>query len=89
MTPADEGEIRNRVLEDWQFTGGLEPGWTITDAAQPRFTLSKGRTAQAKKALEHFTAPVREALSIPEFKHLHNGRGPRSVMAWGFVVLPV
>ena len=73
VTPADRKEIEDKVLEDWQFTGELEPGWTITDASQPRFTLSKGRTAQAKKALEHFTAPVRDALAIPEFKQIEKG----------------
>lgn len=73
VTPADRKEIEDKVLEDWQFTGELEPGWAITDASQPRFTLSKGRTAQAKKALEHFTAPVRDALAIPEFKQIEEG----------------
>lgn len=73
VSPADEKEISGKVLDDWQFTGNIEPGWSITDASQPRFTLSKGRTAQAKKALEHFTAPVREALEIPEFKQIEKG----------------
>lgn len=73
VSPADEKEIAGKVLSDWQFTGDIEPGWSITDASQPRFTLSKGRTAQAKKALEYFTAPVREALEIPEFKQIEKG----------------
>lgn len=63
-----------RVLEDWQITGELEPGWTIKDASQPKFTLTKGRTAQAKAALEHFTAPVRDALNIPTFKAIEEGK---------------
>lgn len=73
VSPSDEKEIAAKVLEGWQFTGELEPGWKIQDASQPRFTLSKGRTAQAKAALEHFTAPVREALEIPEFKQIEKG----------------
>lgn len=67
VAPDVETAMGERVLKDWQITGELPTGWSIKDASQPRFTLSKGRTAQAKAALEHFTAPVREALNIPTF----------------------
>lgn len=73
VAPADREEIEDKVLHDWQDTDELEPGWTITAASEPRFSLRKGGTPQAKKALERFTAPVREALAIPEFKQIEEG----------------
>lgn len=69
-------DIRAEVLEAWEFStdGEVPTGWTIRDASEPRFTLTKGRSAAAKKALEAFTAPVRDALDMPEFRQIEEGK---------------
>ena len=72
----DEDEIKAKVLEDWEFTGGAELplGWEIKNASNPRFTVRKGASAKAKAAFERETAPIREALDNSAFRVLEEGK---------------
>lgn len=74
VTKEHEKEIVEKITADYGINEDSLPiGWTVKDASQPRFSLRKGTSPQAKAALEHFTAPVREALEIPEFKQIEKG----------------
>lgn len=73
ISPDDEDKILKKLTAGYRETGEVEPGWTVIDASKPRFTLRKGDTPEAKRALDHFTAPLREALAIPEFKQIEEG----------------
>lgn len=76
VAPSDEDAIRSKVLEQWEYStdGEVPTGWRIENASEPKFTLTKGRTAAAKKALEAFTAPVRDALNMSEFRQIEEGK---------------
>ena len=71
----DADEIKAKVLENWEYTGGKELplGWEVKDASNPRFTVRKGSSAQAKAAFERETAPIREALENSAFRELEKG----------------
>ena len=76
VTPEDTEAIRAKVLEDWAFSGGkdLPLGWSIKDASTPRFTVAKGRSAQAKAAFEREMQPVREALANSAFREIEGSK---------------
>lgn len=76
VTPEDEKAIREQVLKDWEFTGGKELplGWEIQDASTPRFTVAKGRSAQAKAAFEAEMEPIRDALAQSAFREIEGGK---------------
>lgn len=76
VTPEDAESIRAKVLEDWEFSGGkdLPLGWSIKDASTPRFTVAKGRSAQAKAAFEREMQPVREALANSAFREIEGSK---------------
>ena len=63
-------EITAEVLENWEFTGNVPTGWSIKDASNPRFTVSLGRTAKSKLAMEHAMKPILDALPQTAFKEL-------------------
>ncbi|MDK8241664.1 hypothetical protein [Corynebacterium coyleae] len=71
----DEDAIKAEVLKNWEFTGGSELplGWEIKNASNPRFTVAKGRSAQAKAAFERETAPIREAMEHSAFREIEKG----------------
>ena len=63
-------EIQAEVLEAWEITGETPTGWSIKDASNPRFTVTLGRTAKSKLAMEHAMKPIIDALPQTAFKEL-------------------
>lgn len=68
VSTGEASELAQKVLEEWQITGKLPNGWEIEDASSPRFTVTAGRTAPAKAALEHVLKEVQGAfgLTLPD-----------------------
>lgn len=75
IAKAEAQAVCDHVLKNWEFTAGKElpTGWTIQDASQPRFTISKGRSAQAKAAFEAEMAPIDHVLGETAFRELEKG----------------
>lgn len=76
VTAQVEKEICQEVLKNWEFTGGKELplGWEIKDASNPRFTVTKGRSAQAKAAFEAEMEPIKDALAQSAFREIEEGK---------------
>ena len=76
VTAEVEKAICQEVLKNWEFTGGKELplGWEIKDASNPRFTVAKGRSAQAKAAFEREMEPIKDALAQTAFREIEGGK---------------
>lgn len=76
VTAEVEKEVCQEVLKGWEFSGGeeLPLGWEIQDASSPRFTVAKGRSAQAKAAFEREMEPIRAALAQSAFREIEEGK---------------
>lgn len=51
----DEKELAEQVLSQWQITGQLPAGWEIVEASKPRFSVTPGRSKEAKAAIAYLT----------------------------------
>ena len=55
MSREDEKELAEQVLSQWQITGQLPTGWEIVEASKPRFSVTPGRSKEAKAAIAYLT----------------------------------
>ena len=65
----DADAMAKDVLEHWQITGEIKPGWKITEGSKATFRLNKGRSKAAKAAVAHLVKQFDGLLELPNGEH--------------------